>query len=141
MVVYGAADQQQLDIYGEGLDSIYFMDQSGLTAGHQGWLRISDMLNWAVDNWDQPEEGTWETRGRRQDFTYGRLMNWVALDRGIRLATRHARPAPVDRWRAQRDAIYNSESSGGGPGGIGLGSSTAESSWFSSAPAEAPEES
>jgi GH15 family glucan-1,4-alpha-glucosidase len=103
----GAADQLQLDIYGEALDSIYFMDQRGLTAGHDGWLRICDALNWVADNWDQPEEGIWETRGGRQDFTYGRLMNWVALDRGIRLATSHGRPAPVDRWRAERDAIYN----------------------------------
>ena len=103
----GAADQLQLDIYGEALDSIYFMDQSGLTAGHRGWLRICDMLDWVTDNWDQPEEGIWETRGGRQDFTYGRLMNWVALDRGIRLATSHGRPAPLDRWRKERDAIYD----------------------------------
>jgi GH15 family glucan-1,4-alpha-glucosidase len=103
----GAADQLQLDIYGEALDSIYFMDQSGLTAGHQGWARIRDMLDWVVENWDQPEEGIWETRGGRQDFTYGRLMNWVALDRGIRLATGHGRPAPLDRWRTERDAIYD----------------------------------
>ncbi|HSE47251.1 MAG TPA: glycoside hydrolase family 15 protein [Gemmatimonadales bacterium] len=103
----GAADQLQLDIYGEALDSIYFMDQRGISAGHQGWLRICEMLDWVMDNWDQPEEGIWETRGGRQDFTYGRLMNWVALDRGIRLATTHGRPAPLDRWHQERDAIYN----------------------------------
>ena len=45
---------------------------------------IADMLDWLVDNWDQPEEGIWETRGGRKDFTYGRLMCWVALDRGVR---------------------------------------------------------
>jgi pentatricopeptide repeat protein len=65
------------------------------------------MLDWVMDNWDQPEEGIWETRGGRQDFTYGRLMNWVALDRGIRLAQSHGRPAPLERWRLERDAIYN----------------------------------
>ena len=54
-----------------------------------------------------PEEGIWETRGGRQDFTYGRLMSWVAFDRCIRLADRHGRPAPLDRWRAERDAIYD----------------------------------
>jgi GH15 family glucan-1,4-alpha-glucosidase len=102
----GAADQLQLDIYGEALDSIYFMDQRGLAAGHQGWLGICELLNWVSENWDQPDEGIWETRGGRQDFTYGRLMNWVALDRGIRLASSHGRPAPVDRWRTERDAIY-----------------------------------
>jgi GH15 family glucan-1,4-alpha-glucosidase len=103
----GAADQLQLDIYGEAIDSIYFGDQLGLEAGHVGWRRLSDLLDWLVDNWNQPEEGIWETRGGRQDFTYGRLMSWVALDRGIRLADRHGRPAPVDRWRAERNAIYN----------------------------------
>jgi GH15 family glucan-1,4-alpha-glucosidase len=103
----GAADQLQLDIYGEALDSIYFMDQRGLQTGHEGWLRIRDLLDWVTENWDQPEEGIWETRGGRQDFTYGRLMNWVALDRGIRLATSHGRPAPLERWRSERDAIYN----------------------------------
>ena len=103
----GAADQLQLDIYGEAIDSIYFGDQHGLEAGHRGWRHLCDILNWLVDNWNQPEEGIWETRGGRQDFTYGRLMSWVAFDRCIRLADRHGRPAPLDRWRAERDAIYD----------------------------------
>ena len=103
----GAADQLQLDIYGEAIDSIYFGDQCGLQAGHEGWLKISDLLDWLSENWDQPEEGIWETRGGRQDFTYGRLMSWVALDRGIRLATSHGRPAPLESWRRERDAIYD----------------------------------
>ena len=102
----GAADQLQLDIFGEAIDSIYFADQRGIQAGHGGWLRIAEMLDWLCDNWDQREEGIWETRGGRQNFTYGRLMSWVALDRGIRLATTHGRPAPLDQWRTQRDAIY-----------------------------------
>jgi GH15 family glucan-1,4-alpha-glucosidase len=103
----GAADQLQLDIYGEAIDSIYRADEQGLQAGHRGWRRISDVLDWVTDNWDQPEEGIWETRGGRQNFTYGRLMCWVALDRGIRLADRHGRPAPLERWRHERDAIYD----------------------------------
>ncbi len=103
----GAADQLQLDIYGEAIDSLYFGDQHGLEAGHRGWRHICDILNWLIDNWNQPEEGIWETRGGRQDFTYGRLMCWVAFDRCIRLADRHGRPAPLDRWRAERGAIYD----------------------------------
>ncbi|MFC6567222.1 glycoside hydrolase family 15 protein [Actinoplanes utahensis] len=102
----GAAGQLQLDIYGEAMDSIYFADRHGLTAGHQGWVRICELLDWVAGNWDQPEEGIWETRGGRQDFTYGRLMCWVALDRGIRLAAEHGRPAPLDRWMTARDALY-----------------------------------
>ena len=103
----GAADQLQLDIYGEAIDSLYFADQQGLEAGYQGWRRIGDLLDWLADNWNQPEEGIWETRGGRQDFTYGRLMSWVAFDRGIRLSHHRGRPAPVDRWRKERDAIYD----------------------------------
>jgi GH15 family glucan-1,4-alpha-glucosidase len=103
----GAADQLQLDIYGEALDSIYFADERGLHAGHEAWQRIRRLLDWVCDNWDRTDEGIWETRGGQQDFTYGRLMNWVALDRGIRLAASHGRPAQVERWRQERDAIYD----------------------------------
>ncbi|MCY1144663.1 glycoside hydrolase family 15 protein [Actinoplanes sp. Pm04-4] len=102
----GAADQLQLDIYGEALDSVYVADRHGVAPGHEGWGSIRQLLDWVAENWSQPEEGIWETRGGRQDFTYGRLMCWVALDRGVRLATAHGRPAPVDHWRLQRDALY-----------------------------------
>jgi GH15 family glucan-1,4-alpha-glucosidase len=102
----GAAGQLQLDIYGEAMDSLHFAHQEGMQGGHEGWLAVVDLLDWLCDHWDQPEEGIWETRGGRQDFTYGRVMSWVALDRGLRLAALHGRPAPVARWRDQRDAVY-----------------------------------
>ncbi|WP_406829874.1 glycoside hydrolase family 15 protein [Pedococcus sp. KACC 23699] len=102
----GASDQLQLDIYGEAMDSIFFADQHGLHVGHDGWQAIVTLLDWLCDNWDRRDEGIWETRGGQQNFTYGRLMSWVAFDRGIRLATTHGRPAPLDRWRQERDAIY-----------------------------------
>lgn len=102
----GAAEQLQLDIYGEALDSVYFADQHGLEIGQPGWLALSDVLDWLAGNWDQPEAGIWETRGGPKDFTYGRVMSWVAFDRAIRLAAVHGRPAPLDRWRKQRDATY-----------------------------------
>ncbi|MFF2554245.1 glycoside hydrolase family 15 protein [Nocardia sp. NPDC058058] len=100
-----AAGQLQLDIYGELLDSIDTADRQGLRISHQGWQRVTELLDWLTDNWDQPEEGIWETRGGRADFTYGRLMSWVAFDRGVRLAERHSLPGPVDSWRQQRDRI------------------------------------
>ncbi|GAA1209209.1 glycoside hydrolase family 15 protein [Pseudonocardia alaniniphila] len=102
----GAADQLQLDIYGEALDSIFFADKRGLEVGHRGWLAVRELLNWLTEHWDQPEEGIWETRGGRKDFTYGRLMSWVAFDRGIRMAAVHGRPASLMRWTEARDAIY-----------------------------------
>ena len=103
----GAAGQLQLDIYGEAIDSVHLGDQHGLQMGHQGWLAIRDILDWLCENWDQPEEGIWETRGGRKSFTHGRLMSWVALDRGLRLAAERGRPAPVERWTTERDRIYD----------------------------------
>ena len=103
----GAADQLQLDIYGEAIDSLYFANQHGLQGGHKKWRRLCDLLNWLTDYWNQEEEGIWVTLGGRQEFTYGRFMIWVAFDRGLRLANLHSRPAPLDRWRTERDAIYD----------------------------------
>jgi GH15 family glucan-1,4-alpha-glucosidase len=102
----GAADQLQLDIYGEAMDSIYLADAHGLQVGHEFWTHIADMLDWLCEHWNQPEEGIWETRGGRQDYTYGRLMSWVALDRSVRLARNRGRPADLSRWIIERDRIY-----------------------------------
>jgi pentatricopeptide repeat protein len=102
----GASDQLQLDIYGEALDSVYQADQRGLQIGHPGWTGLVELLDWLVENWDQPEEGIWETRGGRESFTYGRLMSWVAFDRALRLAETRSRPGPVERWREERDRVY-----------------------------------
>jgi GH15 family glucan-1,4-alpha-glucosidase len=102
----GAAGQLQLDIYGEAMDALMHADDGGMTPAHQGWMAITDMIDWVCEHWDQPEEGIWETRGGRKDFTYGRFQAWVALDRGIRLAERHGRPADIIRWRTERDQVY-----------------------------------
>ncbi|VVJ22113.1 Glucoamylase (EC [Amycolatopsis camponoti] len=101
-----AAGQLQLDIYGEALDSVYAADRAGFELPHQGWTALRAALDWLAEHWDQAEEGIWETRGGRRSFTYGRLMSWVAFDRGIRLAAAHGRPAPVEDWAWQRDTIY-----------------------------------
>lgn len=102
----GAATQLQLDIYGEALDSIYFAHQRGFHGGYQGWRKLVENLDWLADHWNQAEEGLWETRGGRQDFTYGRVMSWVAFDRALRLAESKGWPAAVPRWSAARDEIY-----------------------------------
>jgi GH15 family glucan-1,4-alpha-glucosidase len=103
----GAADQLQLDIYGEAMDAVYLADTQGLQAAHRGWQHLSRILDWLCDNWDQPDEGIWETRGGQRDFTYGRFQTWVALDRAIRIAQRRARPGNLERWAAERDRVYN----------------------------------
>jgi GH15 family glucan-1,4-alpha-glucosidase len=103
----GAADQLQLDIYGEMLDSLWLADRHGLTIGHAGWTKLAQLTDWLCEHWDQPDEGIWETRGGRQNFTYGRLMCWVALDRMVRLAREHGRPAALTRWIGERDRLYD----------------------------------
>src|SRR5215472_17118050 len=103
----GAADQLQLDIYGEAADAIMAGEQAGLPIAHEGWLAFTKVADWVSDNWDQPDEGVWETRGGKQDFTYGRFQCWIALDRAIKLAEKNGRPANIAKWVAARDAIYN----------------------------------
>jgi GH15 family glucan-1,4-alpha-glucosidase len=102
----GAADQLQLDIYGEAMDAVYLADASGIQAGHQGWTELAGIIDWLCEHWDQPDEGIWETRGGRRNFTYGRIQAWVALDRAIRLATKRGRPANLARWTDVRDQVY-----------------------------------
>ncbi|MET9734453.1 glycoside hydrolase family 15 protein [Streptomyces sp. NPDC006458] len=103
----GAADQLQLDIYGEATYAIAMNEDVATIAGYDGWLRVSALLEWLCDHWDRPDEGIWETRGGRKDFTFSRLMCWVAFDRGIRQATTFARPADLARWTAARDAVLH----------------------------------
>jgi len=103
----GAAGQLQLDIYGEALDAVFTADNFGLPIAHDGWLALTAIIDWVAENWDQPGEGVWETRGGRKDFTYGRFQCWVALDRAIKLAERNGRPANVAKWTAERDRIYH----------------------------------
>ncbi|NUS07271.1 MAG: glycoside hydrolase family 15 protein [Nonomuraea sp.] len=103
----GAADQLQLDVYGELMFAAHLADSRGFQTAHSGWNALMRMLDWLCDNWDRPEEGIWETRGGRKDFTYGRLMSWVAFDRAIRLARRTGRPADHVRLRIERDRVYD----------------------------------
>jgi GH15 family glucan-1,4-alpha-glucosidase len=101
-----AAGQHQLDIYGEALDCLHRADANDLQVSHEGWDRTARIVDWLCAHWDRPEDGIWETRSGRQDFTYGRLMSWVAFDRAIRLGRRRGRPADVVRWTTERDAVY-----------------------------------
>ena len=102
----GAADQLQLDIYGEMMDSVYHAHRRGMRAGHGGWTHMSQTMDWLAHNWDRADEGIWETRGGRQDFTYGRMMSWVALDRMVRIARDTGQPAELNHLTAERDHIY-----------------------------------
>lgn len=102
----GAYNQLQLDIYGELLDAVYLYNKYVTPIGHDSWRRIRHRLDWLCDNWRQPDEGIWETRGGRRHFVYSKLMCWVAMDRGLRLADKRSFPADRARWLRVRDEIY-----------------------------------
>jgi GH15 family glucan-1,4-alpha-glucosidase len=102
----GAAAQIQLDIYGELMDAVYLYNKHGKPISYDLWLSLSRMVDWVCENWQRPDNGIWEVRGGPQHFVYSKLMCWVALDRGIRLAGKRSFPAPVQRWTEVRDAIY-----------------------------------
>ncbi|PZH05422.1 glycosyl hydrolase family 15 [Streptomyces sp. NTH33] len=101
-----AADQLQLDIYGALIDSIYLYDKWAQPISSAQWDDVSALVEWVCENWDQPDEGVWETRGGRKNFLYSRLMCWVAVERAIRLANRRGLPADLLSWRRSRDTIY-----------------------------------
>ncbi|MGX9890414.1 glycoside hydrolase family 15 protein [Streptomyces sp. NPDC002276] len=101
-----AADQLQLDIYGALIDSIYLYDKWAEPISSAQWDDVCALVDWVCVNWDQPDEGVWETRGGRKNFLYSRLMCWVAIERAIRLANRRGLPANLPYWGGCRDTIY-----------------------------------
>ena len=101
-----AADQLQIDIYGELMDSVYLFNKHGNPIAYDLWLALSRQLEWLEKHWDQPDDGIWETRGGRQHFTYSTLMTWVAFERAIRIASHRGLPAPITRWRDCANEAY-----------------------------------
>ncbi len=102
-----AADQRQLDIYGELIDSVYLYNKHGAPIFHETWGSLRRIVDWLCENWDNTDEGIWETRGGQKDFTYSRLMSWVAIERAIRMNRARGLPGDIVKWLAERDRIYN----------------------------------
>jgi GH15 family glucan-1,4-alpha-glucosidase len=102
-----AADQRQLDIYGEMIDSIYLYNKYGKPIHYDTWENVRRIVDWLCENWDNVDEGIWETRGGQKDFTYSRLMSWVAIERAIRMNRSRGLPGDIVGWLGERDRIYN----------------------------------
>jgi GH15 family glucan-1,4-alpha-glucosidase len=102
----GAYRQSQLDIYGALLDSVYLYNKYGAPISYDLWRNIERLLDYVCNNWRRPDEGIWEIRGEPRHFVYSKLMCWVALDRGLRLANKRSFPADQERWLKNRDEIY-----------------------------------
>ncbi|PRH81007.1 glucoamylase [Streptomyces solincola] len=101
-----AADQLQLDVYGELVDSIYLFNKYGDGISWDTWSDLVGVVDWLLEHWDTADESIWETRAGRQRHTYSRVMCWVAVERMVRMARQRGLPADLARWMSVRDAIY-----------------------------------
>ncbi len=102
----GAASQLQMDMYGALMDAVYLYKKHGASISYDLWVNLCRLLDFVCNNWEQPDEGIWEVRGGRRHFVYSKVMCWVALDRGIRLADKRGFPGNRTRWMEERDRIY-----------------------------------
>lgn len=101
-----AAEQLQLDIYGEVMDAIFHAEagvQKLRKQDFQIWRQLVEHLR---EIWMRPDEGIWETRGGAEHFTYSKVMAWVAFDRAIQLAEHHKLDVPLEAWKHTRDEIH-----------------------------------
>jgi GH15 family glucan-1,4-alpha-glucosidase len=102
----GAWDQTQLDVYGELLDAAWKIAELGIELDADLGEFFANVADRAVTRWRDVDEGIWEVRGGTAHFLYSKLMNWVALDRAVRLAPRlGASDERVQRWSEDRDTI------------------------------------
>ena len=101
-----AVSQFQGDIYGELMDALYLSNKYVSPTSYDVWVKIRARLEWICENWQRPDAGIWEMRNRLEHFVYSKAMNWVALDRGLRLADKRALPADRAKWIRERDRIY-----------------------------------
>lgn len=98
--------QLQLDIYGELMDGVYLHNKYVEPLSYDNWVHLRGLVDWLCDNWQREDEGIWEVRGGRRHFVFSKLMSWVALDRGLRLADKRSFPADRGHWLKVRDEIY-----------------------------------
>jgi GH15 family glucan-1,4-alpha-glucosidase len=97
--------QFQMDVYGELMDTFHQARVGGLATSSSGWDLQCALIDHVAQVWREPDEGIWEVRGPRQQFTYSRAMAWVAVDRAVKGAEMFGLEAPLADWRALRDEI------------------------------------
>ncbi len=103
----GAFDQHQHDVWGMILDSVYtHARHQGTQMGPAGWNGIVQLVDAAVERWQEPDRGIWEIRGEPQHFTASKVMCWVAVDRGAKLAAARGDAECAPRWRKAAEEIH-----------------------------------
>jgi GH15 family glucan-1,4-alpha-glucosidase len=101
-----ASKQFQLDVYGEVMDTLHLARAAGLEPEPAAWRIQVALLKYLESNWQEPDEGIWEIRGPRLQFTHSKVMAWVAFDRAVKDVEAFGLEGPVERWREVREAIH-----------------------------------
>ncbi|VDB99396.1 unnamed protein product [Peniophora sp. CBMAI 1063] len=103
----GAIDHIQLDIYGELMDCIYLGQKYGRPLSYDTWIAVRGLVDYVVEHRNDVDLSIWEVRNKMRHFTYSKVMLWVAIDRGIRLAEKRSFPCPNRmQWYTARDELY-----------------------------------
>ncbi len=102
----GAADQFQLDVYGEVVGLLFASHRFDIKLDPDEWALSRAIVETVANRWMETDRGVWEVRGPAQHFTHSKVMAWVALDRGVRSVEELGFDGPVERWRTVRDAIH-----------------------------------
>jgi GH15 family glucan-1,4-alpha-glucosidase len=101
----GAAQQFQLDVWGEVLDGLHLGRESGLAVSSDSWDLQRALMDFLEGHWDEPDNGLWEVRGPRRHFVHSKVMAWAGADRMVRAVEHFGLEGPVDRWRRLREDI------------------------------------
>jgi GH15 family glucan-1,4-alpha-glucosidase len=101
-----AADQLQLDVFGEVADALHMARKSALAPSAVAWQLERALTEHLEQVWSLPDEGIWEVRGPRRCFTHSKVMAWVAFDRAVKAVEAFGLASRVGRWRALRDRIH-----------------------------------
>jgi GH15 family glucan-1,4-alpha-glucosidase len=107
--VGNAASQQfQLDVYGEVLGAMYYAHEAGIENRETDWRLQVELVEFLESNWAQPDDGIWEVRGGRKNFTHSKMMAWLAFDRAVKLVEKCGCSGDrhVERWKKIRDQIH-----------------------------------
>ncbi|WP_406412935.1 glycoside hydrolase family 15 protein [Streptomyces halstedii] len=102
----GAANQLQLDVYGEVTEALHLAHMTGLTRNDYAMGLQLKLIEYLEKHWDEPDEGIWEVRGPRRHFVHSKVMAWVAVDRTIKLIESGDAEGPLERWHQLRDDIH-----------------------------------
>jgi GH15 family glucan-1,4-alpha-glucosidase len=113
-----AAGQLQLDAFGEIVNLVWRWHRRGHSPDDDAWRFVADVVELALEHWDEPDSGLWEWRGDPRHFVHSKAMCWIAADRGLQLAEECLRQAPRTRWKKARDEIRDAVDADGCPDGV-----------------------